>query len=266
MASTWQIDPSTLDLASIDPRSTDQAPGGKDETKRQLASIRKELAGYQRRLFAERRQSLLVILQAMDTGGKDGTIRHVFKGVNPMGVKVTAFGVPTQQEREHDFLWRVHPHAPGAGFIGVFNRSHYEDVVAAPVRGLVSREVAEQRYPLINCFEEQLSHGSTQVVKLFLHISKQEQLRRLLERANNPAKRWKFDPADLDDRARWNDYLAAYERTLRRTATDRCPWFVIPADRKWYRNWAVASLLLQTLERMDPQFPDPGPFEHLEYS
>lgn len=263
MTRAWSVD-RDLDLSSIDPRATDGAPGDKESTKQLLPSIRDEIARYQRRLYAENRRSVLVVLQALDTGGKDGTIRHVFRGVNPMGVQVWSFGAPTELEARHDFLWRVHAKAPAAGYIGVFNRSHYEDVVAARVRGLVSAMVCRDRYPLINAFESQLNHGGTTILKFFLHISRQEQRERLLSRIHTPDKRWKFHMSDLDDRKLWDDYLEAYQQALQATNTRRAPWYVIPADRKWYRNWAVATTLLDTLKAMDPQFPDPGPFPELD--
>ena len=258
MPERWRVRPGTrVELDGIDPASTAGAPGGKDQTLAALPALQVELAVLQDRLAAEHRQSLLVVLQALDAGGKDGTIRHVFSGVNPQGVRVASFKAPTGSELEHDFLWRVHRVTPAAGEIGIFNRSHYEDVLAARVRGLVPEEVWRPRYELINGFEALLHHGGTTVVKLFLHISRDEQRRRLEERLRDPDKRWKFRPEDLLDRARWDEYQLAYREALEKTSTAVGPWYVIPADHKWYRNWVVSRILVKTLERMDPQYPQP---------
>ena len=215
------------------------------------------LADLQDRLWAESRRSLLVVLQAMDAGGKDGTIKHVFRGVNPQGCRVQSFKEPTHLELAHDFLWRVHRAAPRAGEIGIFNRSHYEDVLITRVHGLVPEKVWRERYDLINSFEELLGHGGTTIVKLFLHISKGEQRKRFDSRLHEPRKRWKFQPSDLTERERWAAYQEAYADALTATSTASAPWYVIPADRKWYRNWAVSRVLIDTLEHMDPHYPEP---------
>lgn len=259
MHERWRVRPgSRVDLDAIDPASTGGAPGGKHKTEETLPALHAELARLQELLYAEHRRSLLVVLQALDAGGKDGTVRHVFQGVNPQGTRVHSFKAPAGEELEHDFLWRVHRAVPGAGEIGVFNRSHYEDVLAARVRGLVPEKVWRPRYELINGFESPLAHGGTTVVKLHLHISPQEQRERLEERLRDPDKRWKFQVADLADRSLWPQYRSAYEEAISRTSTEQAPWYVIPADHKWYRNWAVSRILIATLTSLDPRYPQPS--------
>jgi PPK2 family polyphosphate:nucleotide phosphotransferase len=245
------------DLGAIDPRDPAGAPGDKDQTKAASAELREELIDLQARLFAESRRSLLLVLQAMDAGGKDGTIRSVFSGVNPQGCRVKSFGVPSEEELAHDFLWRVHRPAPQQGEIVVFNRSHYEDVLVVRVHELVPEEVWRGRYEQIRGFERTLSAAGTQIVKCMLHISKEEQAERLRERLEDPTKRWKFRAGDLEERKRWDDYMAAFGDALAETSAEEAPWYVIPADRNWYRNWAVLTLLVETLRAMDPQFPQP---------
>lgn len=218
-----------------------------------------ELAEIQTRLWAEHRRSLLVVLQAMDAGGKDGTIRKVFTGVNPQSVRVATFKTPTTEELGHDFLWRIHQETPGAGHIGVFNRSHYEDVLIARVDELVAEPVWRARYRAIRHFEESLTAAGTTMVKIFLHISKDEQAKRFRARLDDPQKRWKFSAADLHVRAEWDRYQEAYADALGETSTDACPWYVIPADHKWYRDWAVLQILLATLRELDPQYPPEEP-------
>jgi PPK2 family polyphosphate:nucleotide phosphotransferase len=254
----WRVEPgAAVDLAAIDPGGTDGAPGegGKDATKATLIDLRRELRVLQARLWAEREQALLVVLQAMDAGGKDGTVKHVFRGANPMGIRVTSFKKPSEDELDHDFLWRVHKVTPAKGEIGVFNRSHYEDVLVVRVHELVPEEVWRPRYDTIRAFEDGLTRAGTRVVKLYLHISKDEQKRRFDARRDTPEKRWKWNAQDLVERKRWDDYRAAYEEAITATSTDTAPWFVVPADHKWYRNWAVSRILLETLHDMDPQFP-----------
>jgi PPK2 family polyphosphate:nucleotide phosphotransferase len=212
----------------------------------------------QDRLFAEGRRALLVILQGTDTSGKDGTVRKVFNWTGPLGVSVTAFRRPSEEELAHDFLWRVHKVCPRRGTIGIFNRSHYEDVLVARVRGLAPAEAIEQRYDQINAFERMLTENGTTILKFMLHISKEEQRERLLARLEEPGSRWKFDPGDLDDRRHWDDYQAAYETMLERCSTPHAPWHVIPADRKWVRNALVAAIVRAKLEAMDPQYPEPA--------
>lgn len=198
---------------------------------------------------------MLIVLQAMDTGGKDGTIRNVFMGVNPQGVRVWGFGAPTEEELAHDYLWRIHDHTPANGGITIFNRSHYEDVLVVRVKDLVPESRWQKRYAHIVDFERLLSDEGTTVVKLFLHISKEEQRSRLEARLQEADKRWKFNPGDLEDRKLWDDFQEAYEEAITRTSTEQAPWYVVPADRKWYRDLAVASILIETLERMDPRYP-----------
>ena len=216
------------------------------------------LANLQERLCAEGRRSLLVILQALDTGGKDGTVSHVFRGLNPQGVHVTSFKQPTPQELEHDFLWRVRPHLPSPGMIAIFNRSHYEDVLAARVHALAPEAEIERRYGAINDFEGELAGRGTAIVKIHLLISRGEQRRRLLARLDDPTKRWKFQERDIAERALWDRYLDAYDVALSRTSTVAAPWYVVPADDKDFRNWAVTRLILDTLRELDPRYPEPN--------
>ncbi|WP_426572264.1 polyphosphate kinase 2 family protein [Aquihabitans sp. McL0605] len=259
-AKRWLVPPgSTPGLHDIDTRSTEGAPGSKAETEPVSDAMVVALGELQTRLWAEDRQSLLIVLQAMDAGGKDGTIRKVFTGVNPQGVRVASFKAPTPQELDHDFLWRINKEAPGHGELGVFNRSHYEDVLIARVDELVPEAVWRARFEQIRNFESTLSASGTRVVKFFLHISKDEQAERLQARLDDPTKRWKFAAADLDVRKRWDDYQVAYEEAIGQTSVHHAPWYVIPADRKWYRNWAILNVLLAHLHDMDPQFPPEEP-------
>ncbi len=211
----------------------------------------------QDRLYAEGRRALLVVLQGTDTAGKDGTIHSVFKEASPLGVTVTAFRRPSEEELAHDFLWRAHIAAPRRGFIGVFNRSHYEDVLVGRVRKLAPKDEIEKRYGQINDFEKLLSDTGTRVLKFMLHISKKEQRERLQARLDEPHSRWKFNPSDLEDRKLWDKFLAAYELMLDKCSTAWAPWHVIPADRKWARNAAIAAIVRETLEEMDPRYPKP---------
>jgi PPK2 family polyphosphate:nucleotide phosphotransferase len=215
------------------------------------------LLGLQHRLWAESRRSLLLVLQGMDASGKDGTIRRVFSGVNPQGCRVVSFKAPTAVEAAHDFLWRIHQVVPSHGEIGIFNRSHYEDVVAARVLGIIDDAKRKRRYDDIKTFERTLSDESTVVVKVFLHISADEQRKRLQARLEDPKKRWKFNPDDLDARAHWDDYHELYDDALTKTSTKLAPWYVVPADHKWVRDVVVARLLVSTLEQLDPQYPKP---------
>ncbi|MEZ5139970.1 MAG: polyphosphate kinase 2 family protein [Acidimicrobiales bacterium] len=256
----WRVAPGDrVRLADVATDATDGAPGDKHETKAACKELVERLGEWQARLWAEQRQALLLVLQAMDAGGKDGTIRKVFTGVNPQGVAVSAFKAPSTEELAHDFLWRVHRRTPARGEIGVFNRSHYEDVLVVRVEELVPEAVWRPRYDAIRDFEASLGAAGTTVVKLFLHISKDEQAERFQARLDDPTKRWKFSAGDLAVRERWDDYRAAYEEAIAETSTDQAPWYVVPADRKWYRNWVVLNVLLATLEQMDPQFPPEEP-------
>jgi PPK2 family polyphosphate:nucleotide phosphotransferase len=253
-----------VDLAAYGTRRTPGAPGGTKAAREDTARMRGLLAGWQEKLFAQSTagdpRCLLLVLQGMDTSGKGGTVKHVAAGLNPTGVRVTAFKAPTAQERQHPFLWRVRQALPRPGEIGVFDRSHYEDVLVARVRELVPRSTWARRYAVINRFEQSLADDGVTVLKVFLHIGHDEQRERLLARLDRPAKHWKFTPEDVEARALWPAYQAAYEAVLERCSTDAAPWYVVPADRKWYRNWAVARLLLEHLELIDPRFP-PAAFD-----
>jgi len=214
-----------------------------------------EIDRFQDRLYAEQTRSLLVVLQGIDTSGKDGTVRGVFNQCGPLGVNVKAFGRPSELELRHDFLWRVHEAAPRTGMIGIFNRSHYEDVLVVKVRKLAPADVIERRYEQINAFEKHLSENGVTVLKFMLHISKDEQRERLQERLDDPAKHWKFNPGDLEDRELWDDFQKAYETVLDRCSTTHAQWRVVPADRKWQRNAIIAAIVHGTLEEMNPQYP-----------
>jgi len=243
-----------IDLRAVDPDDTglftDKAIG-----KELLKLERKRIVAVQERLFAQGQQSLLVVLQATDTGGKDGTIRNVFKGVNPQGCRVWGFGVPSEEELAHDALWRYHQRTPARGMIEVFNRSHYEEVLVVRVKGLVEEAVWKRRYDEINDFERLLANNGTRILKFYLHISKDEQKERLQARLDEPEKHWKFRKGDLDDRAHWDDFQDAFQDAINRCATPEAPWCVVPANRKWYRNLVVAKTIADTLEEMDPRFP-----------
>ncbi|MFZ2419581.1 MAG: polyphosphate kinase 2 family protein [Anaerolineae bacterium] len=246
-----------IKLSDFDP---DDGEGFKSKSgaQRQLRKDLMRIRVLQEALYAEHKQSLLIVLQAMDTGGKDGTIEHVCGAVNPQGVVVTPFKVPSAEELAHDFLWRVHKVTPARGMIAVFNRSHYEDVLVVRVHDLAPKEVWSQRYELINQFEKHLTANGVVILKFFLHISKAEQKERLLDRLNTPDKQWKFAVGDLKERGLWDQYQEAYEDALNKCTTAAAPWYVIPANRKWYRNYVVARIIRQTLEAMNPQFPQPA--------
>ena len=246
-----------VELDARDPRATLDFDS-KQWAKATLVEEVERIAALQELLWAEGRRALLVVLQALDAGGKDGTTRAVFSGVNPQGCSVVGFKAPSAEELAHDFLWRVHHRVPARGQIGVFNRSHYEDVLVVRVDSLVPESVWRQRYEQINSFERLLADNGTTILKLFLHISREEQAERLRERLSDPAKRWKFSPDDLRKRAQWDDYRAAYEEALSRCSTAHAPWYVIPGDRNWVRNLAVARLVRRTLEAMEPRLPEPG--------
>ena len=248
-----------VDLTSIE---TDAAPGfkgGKKRGKAALFALGDDLSDLQERLFAEGQSGserrLLLVLQGMDTSGKGGVLRHTVGLVDPQGVRITSFKAPTEEERSQDFLWRIRRQLPEAGYIGVFDRSHYEDVLIARVRELADPEEIDRRYTAINDFERELVDGGTTVVKCMLHISPDEQKERLLRRLDKPGKHWKFNPSDIDERGQWPRYQEAYEIALERTNTEHAPWFVIPSGKKWYRNLAIGRLLHETLRTMDPQWP-----------
>ena len=256
LISHWRVD-SPVDLHSVDPALTPGAPGKGDKKagRRAVEAMKPDLLELQTRLWAEDRQALLVVLQSMDAGGKDGAIKKVFSGINPQGVKVTSFRRPSENELEHDFLWRVHAVCPGAGEIGIFNRSHYEDVVTVRVRAIAGEEVWRPRFKAICDFEKMLLDAGTTVVKIFLHISQEEQLERFRARIDTPEKRWKFRAGDLEDRALWGDYMTAYSQAINETSTEHAPWYVVQADKKWYRDFAVTTIVRDTLRSMNPQYP-----------
>ena len=243
-------------MADVDPNST---PGLKTRKRlsRDLKKHRLKLFDLQERLFAEHKRSLLIVLQGMDTGGKDGTITHVIGGMNPQGVNITAFKQPTPEERSHGFLWRIRKRLPEPGDVAIFNRSHYEDVLVARVHNLAKPAIIERRYGIINRFEKELVRGGTKVVKICLDISYDEQRRRLLDRLQDPDKHWKFKETDIDERAYWDDYQSAYSIAITNCSTEWAPWYVVPANDKDYRNWAVSRLLIEILEDMNPQYPHP---------
>lgn len=242
------------DLGNRNPQDTGEVTD-KDAGKAILKANRKDIIRLQEQLYAENQQSLLVVFQAMDTGGKDGCIENVFKGVNPSGVHVHSFKAPTEVELGHDFLWRVHQHTPLTGHISVFNRSHYEDVLVVRVKNLVPPRIWRKRYDQINAFEEILQDRGTRIVKFYLHISKDEQKERLAARLEDPDKHWKFSRADLVEREHWNEYQQAFEDAISKTSTEGAPWYVIPANKKWYRDAVVSGIVLKTLRDMNPQYP-----------
>ena len=244
-----------MDLAKVDPSAT--FGHSKESASADLAAGLERLTDLQDRLWAEGRRRVLVVLQGIDAAGKDGTLRHVMGAFNPQGCPVTAFKVPSADELAHDFLWRVHRRVPGNGEIGVFNRSHYEDVLVVRVHGIVPRRVWSRRYEQINAFERHLADEGTTILKFFLYIDRDEQARRFQARLDDPSKRWKFRLGDIEERKRWDDYIAAYEDMLGRCSTDDAPWYVIPANRKWFRNLAVAEILGDTLADLKPRYPEP---------
>ena len=249
---------SKLDLNTYDPDDTGiykRTEKGKEKALGVVAGLIARLGELQERLYANGQRALLVVLQGMDTSGKDGTIKHVMSSVNPQGCQVASFKAPSNSELAHDFLWRVHHEAPPRGHIGIFNRSHYEDVLITRVHGLVSDKVARQRFGQIREFEELLSENGTTVIKFFLHISKEEQKARLIERVKNPEKRWKFNEGDLEERKLWKDYMHAFEDVLAATSTDHAPWYIVPANHKWYRNLVVASTIVDALEDLKLKRP-----------
>lgn len=246
-----------LDLAVWDPSDRAAFSGDKSEGRRHLKTLRRRLAELQHLLWAEDRHKVLIVLQAMDTGGKDGTIRNVFSGVNPQGIDVVNFKAPTAEELSHDYLWRVHDHTPTAGSLTVFNRSHYEDVLIVRVLNLVPEEQWSRRYDHINAFEKLLADEGTTILKFYLHISENEQAERLQARLDDETKHWKFNKGDLEHRALWDDYMNAYAAALSRTSTEHAPWYVVPANRKWYRNIVVTKTIVDTLESLNMSYPEP---------
>ncbi|MEL5991644.1 PPK2 family polyphosphate kinase [Microbacterium phosphatis] len=247
-------------LSDVDPDSTPGYAGDKVSGKVDLKAGLEQLAEYQERLYAASRggtatDAVLLVLQAMDSAGKGGVVRHVVGGVDPQGIELAAFKAPTEEELAHDFLWRIEKRLPGPGLIGVFDRSHYEDVLIGRVRKLADAAEIERRYDAIADLERRVADSGTRILKVMLHISPEEQGVRLMERLERPDKHWKYNPGDVDERAHWDEYQEAYQIALTRTSTDQAPWFVVPANRKWYARLAVQELLLETLESIDPQWP-----------
>jgi PPK2 family polyphosphate:nucleotide phosphotransferase len=260
MSQSLRVPAGPVDLSSYDPRATPGFDGTKKVGRKELEEIGAELAALQEQLFAAGRSGderrVLLVLQGMDTAGKGGTVRHVVGKVDPQGVQITSFKAPTAEELEHDFLWRVRKALPDAGMIGVFDRSHYEDVLIGRVRELAPAEEIERRYGAINDFEAELVGGGVTVVKCMLHISSERQKQRLARRLQRPDKHWKFEPGDIDERSRWPAYQRAYEIALERTNTEQAPWHVVPADRRWFRNLAVGRLLLDALRGLELSWPE----------
>ncbi len=248
---------SKVDLSRWDPNDQSAFPVNKQEGMDMLAKLNGKLDKYQEILYAEHKHKVLIVLQAMDTGGKDGAIRHVFEGVNPQGVRVASFKAPTPIELDHDFLWRIHQQVPGKGEMVIFNRSHYEDVLVVRVHELVTEAVWKKRYAQINEFERMLAEEGTTILKFYLHIDPDEQKRRLQARLDDPTKHWKFNVDDLQERKRWGEYMKAYEATLSKTSTDWAPWTIVPANRKWYRNLVIATTIVETLEGLKMSYPEP---------
>ncbi len=264
MSQLLRVPSGAVDLAAFDPRATPGALADRAATEAAFLGGQPHLAELQERLYAEGvgggRRRLVVVLQGMDTSGKDGTTAKVIGQVNPQGVRITSFKAPTKAERRHDFLWRIRQAVPAGGLIGIFNRSQYEDVLIVRVHDLVAESEWSTRYGRINAFERELSDDGVHFVKVFLHISKEEQKERLLARLDDPTKHFKYNPADVDERGFWDDYQRAYEAVLERCSTDVAPWYLVPADRKWYRNFAVARLVTEALEVMNPTYP-PADFD-----
>lgn len=257
-AEIYRVAPdTTIDLSEHDTRDSRFFDGDKDDGRKITSKLNDQLEELQELLYAENKRRLLVVLQAMDAGGKDGTIRHVFDGVNPQGVKVASFKKPSTRELSHDYLWRVHAKVPARGEITIFNRSHYEDVLIVRVHDLVPPDVWSKRYEHIVAFEKMLADEGTTILKFFLHISKEEQKERLQARLDEPHKNWKFSIGDLAERKIWPKYMEAFEAVLSKTSTPWAPWYIIPADRKWYRNLVISKILVDTLEGFDMQYPEP---------
>lgn len=246
-----------FDLSEMDPQEISQWDKSKKAGIKKLFELNKELETLQELLYAEHKHKMLIVIQAMDTGGKDGVIRSVFEGVNPSGVRVASFKVPTADEIEHDYLWRIHKQTPANGEIVIFNRSHYEDVLVVRVHSLVPKSVWNKRYEQINNFEKLLFDEGTTIIKFFLNITKDEQKERLQERIDIPQKQWKFSSGDLKERKLWDEYMKAYEVALEKTSTEYAPWYVIPANRNWYRNLVIATILVDKLKALKMQYPKP---------
>lgn len=254
----YRIEPdSKVDFNKWDPEDSSEFDGNKEEGRAALANLNRKLAELQEILYAEHKHKVLIVLQAMDTGGKDGAIRHVFNGINPQGVRVASFKVPSAIEMDHDYLWRIHQQTPGKGEMVIFNRSHYEDVLVVRVHKLVPEEVWKRRYEQINNFEKLLAEEGTTILKFYLHINSEEQKERLRARLEDPTKHWKFDPNDLKERRLWKEYMLAYEDALEKTSTKYAPWYIVPANKKWYRDLVMASVILETLKDLKMEYPQP---------
>jgi PPK2 family polyphosphate:nucleotide phosphotransferase len=259
MSQSFLVPPDTIiSLGDYDPGYIGHY-GRKAEAKAGLKRNTERLQELQEVMWAEDKHALLIVLQAMDAGGKDGTIKHVMRGVNPQGCQVTSFKVPSKEELAHDYLWRIHKATPKRGYIGIFNRSHYEDVLVVRVHNLVPEAVWSKRYEQINHFEKLLADSGTKILKFFLHISKEEQKERFEARLADPAKNWKFSMGDVEERAYWDDYMRAFEDVLSKCSTPWAPWYIIPSNRKWYRNLVVSETIVETLESLDMRFPPPLP-------
>jgi PPK2 family polyphosphate:nucleotide phosphotransferase len=243
----------SLKLVEIDPNNT--LGRNKSDIETELTELHSTLSHLQYRLYIENKKALLIVLQGMDASGKDGTIKHVMSAFHPLGCRVESFKVPTSEELAHDFLWRIHKVVPRKGFVGVFNRSHYEDVVEVRAQNLAPRSVWSQRYDHINQFEQILTLSDTKIIKFFLHISKEEQKERLLERLSDPDKRWKVDDRDYTKRKKWGQYMKAYSDVLSRCSVADAPWFVIPANQKWFRNWIISKIIVETLQELNIKYP-----------
>lgn len=247
-------DTSGTRLKDLDPDERGEFKS-KEEAEAKMEKLKKRLAELQDILFAQKKHSLLVILQGMDSSGKDGTVKHIFSGINPQGFTVTSFKKPSLEEEAHDFLWRVHMKTPPKGYIAAFNRSHYEDVLVPRVHGSLKKEDAKRRFRYIRQFEEMLAEEGTTVIKLFLHISKEKQLEKIQERLDDPAKHWKFDASDLQEREFWDDYQQAYEDVFEESSIEKAPWYWIPANHRWYRNYLALAIVVKTLEGLDLSYP-----------
>jgi PPK2 family polyphosphate:nucleotide phosphotransferase len=257
MSDTHQLEPGQkINLSEI-PADGKLYHDDRKKAEKEFKGLRNDFRDLQARLYAEDKRQMLIVFQAMDAGGKDGTIRAVTQGVNPQGVRVVSFKAPSNSELAHDFLWRIHPHAPARGMISIFNRSHYEDVLIVRVDNLVPESVWRPRYAHIRNFEKNLYDANTTILKFYLHIDREEQRERFQERVDIPEKNWKFSFEDLEKRKQWDDYMVAYEEMLEETTTDYAPWYVIPANQNWYRNLAIERVIVNTLRNLDPQYPLP---------
>jgi PPK2 family polyphosphate:nucleotide phosphotransferase len=257
-SSPYLVEPdSKIKLSDYDPDDTGDL-NSKSKADKLLEQHREKLSTLQDLMYAEAKHSLLVVLQAMDAAGKDGTVRHIFTGVNPQGCQVTSFKKPSLEELKHDFLWRVHRATPARGMIGIFNRSHYEDVLVVRVHGNLSKNELKDRFQAINHFEDLLVENGTTILKFFLHISKDEQRDRLQARLDDPQKYWKVNPEDLKEREYWDDYMDAYEDVFRHCSRKHAPWYIIPANKKWYRNVAISEVIIEALNELEMKYPKPN--------